>query len=101
MDRFATIKLVNNEVSFDEIGRPKNESTAREVFAEVNSISAAEFFRAGETGLKPEIMFSMWECDYMNEETVIYKGCSYSIYRRYVNNSGRIELYCQKKVSDE
>lgn len=101
MNKFSTIKLVNKVVTYDELGIPRSENNEREVFATINSISAAEFFKAGETGLKAEIMFSLWNYEYENEEEVVYNNQSYSVYRKYSNGEGRVELYCQKKVSNE
>lgn len=101
MDKFAIISLVKNVITLDEIGRPISTATPREVMANINSISAAEFFRAGENGLRAELMFSLWSYEYDEEEEVIYNGKTYSVYRTFVNKDGKTELYCQKKVSNE
>lgn len=101
MERFATVSLVNKTVVFDEIGRPTEQPTTREVMATINSISAAEYARAGEIGLKAELMFSLWQYEYEGEEEVVYNNKHYSVYRTYINNNGKVELYCQRKVSNE
>lgn len=63
--------------------------------------SEAEFARAGEIGLKAELMFALWQYEYEDEEEVVYNNKHYSVYRTYINNSGKVELYCQRKVSNE
>lgn len=101
MTRFTTIQLIGKTYATDQIGQKTPLESKRLVMANINSISAAEFFRAGENGLKANIMFSIWLTDYLEEEEIEFNGTRYSVYRTFVNDKGRIELYCQKKVSNE
>ena len=58
----------------------------RRVFCTVNSISRAEFFEAGRSGLNPSFMFRVFAADYDGEDVVEYQGRTYGIYRTYKRN---------------
>lgn len=71
--------------------------TEREVYCQVDSISASEFFNAGRNGLNPSFRMSMFDGDYFGETMLIYKGATYAIYRTYRRRDDVIELYVERK----
>ena len=67
------------------------------VFCNVNSVSRNEFFEAGRNGLNPEFVFTMFFGDYEGEDTLIYNGLAYAVYRTYHGRNDTIELYVERK----
>lgn len=75
------------------------EPVTREVFAQVGSVSRAEFFSGGQTGFRPEYMFTVFAAEYRGEAVCEYNGKRYAIYRTYyVPGTDYLELYAQREV---
>ena len=78
------------------------EETSREVFATVEDVSQKEFFSAAQAGFRSELKITIWNSDYKNEEAVILgnQARRYSIYRKYLRNDSKVELYLTDRVID-
>lgn len=98
MNMQDVITLRKTEISVDDYGVPQNEVTETDVYARVESVSASEFFDAGQNGLKPEYRFTVSAWEYGDEEELSYNGRLYSIYRTYRRSLDLIELYAERKV---
>lgn len=99
MDRSDVITLIRYTRAQDANGVWRDgETTRRDVFCQVQSVSRNEFFLAGQNGLKPEYVFTVFFGDYDGEDTVEYNGVLYSVYRTYHARTDELELYVQKKV---
>lgn len=96
MQDVITLRRVG--ITVDEYGVPQNEVTETDVYARVESVSASEFFDAGQNGLKPEYRFTVSAWEYGDEEELSYNGRLYSIYRTYRRSLDLIELYAERKV---
>lgn len=92
-----TIKLMSDLVTEDEYGNQIQSTDSTEVFAEVMSVSASEFFNAGEAGHKPAFRFDVFFGDYNGEQRVEYKDEVYYIYRTYLRGD-IFELYAERRV---
>lgn len=115
------ISLISKTRTVDAYGRQSAAETAREVFAQIESVSRAEFFAAGQNGLTPEYRFIVFAGEYNGERECEYNGIRYSIYRTYqpsayvrhdnaktyegsisrntnTANVDRVELYASRKV---
>ena len=97
MDRSDVITLIGYTHTQDAYGVQKREETSREVFCQVQSVSRQEFFSAASQGMRPALVFVMFEPDYHGEEIVDYNGVRYTIYRSYVRRDDFIELYAEKR----
>ena len=84
-------------MSQDQFGVSKATNTSRDVFAQVDSVTRAEFFEGGRNGLNPEFKFTMFYGDYNRETELIYNGESYAIYRTFKGRTDTIELYAERK----
>lgn len=91
------INLISETKTQDEIGQFVSQETSRQVYCDVRSISASEWFDAGRDGYKPSLCFIMFAPDYAGERIVEYNGKRYGIYRTYVGRNERIELYAESK----
>lgn len=97
MDRSDIVTLYSDSITFDDYGVPVKSRTARDVFCKVDSVTRAEFFEAGRSGLKPEYRITMFSGDYQGESIAWYKDRIYSVYRTYVAKTDIIELYVERK----
>lgn len=97
MDRSNVITLLSTAKTQDEFGVWQETETSRDVFCQVNSVTRAEFFDGGRNGLNPEYRFTLFFGDYDGEQTVIYNGKAYAVYRTYHARTDVIELYAERK----
>ena len=97
MDRSTVIQLVAERVVPDEYGVMQSIRTSRDVFAQVDTVTRAEFFEGGRNGLNPEYVFRVFFGDYEDERELVYKGKNYGIYRVYQARTDLIELYAERK----
>lgn len=95
MDRSTPIYLVSETYTEDAYGVLIPTPKKRLVYANVTSVSSAEFFEGGRNGLNPEYRMIMFAPDYEGEEVVEYKGVQYAVYRTYQSRSDTIELYVE------
>lgn len=90
--------LISKEYTIDSIGQRVPKEERKEVFCDVGSVTAGEFARAGAIGFKPVYQFKVWEAEYNGQEIVEYDGQRYSVYRTYLSENHRMELYVHKDV---
>ena len=99
MDRSSVITLIGRTRTQDSTGVWRDGAeTRRDVFCQVQSVSRAEFFAAGQIGLKPDYCFIVFFADYEGEDLVEYNGARYVIYRTYHARTDDLELYAQREV---
>ena len=94
------VKLVSATMAMDEIGNPLPQELEREVWADVQSVSRAEFTAAGANGLKPSMVVKVHETDYRGERLVVMGGVRYAVYRDYRKGEDR-ELYVEKRMGEK
>lgn len=97
MDRSEVLTLVTATKTQDEYGVWRSSWSKRDVFCQADSVTRSEFFDAGRNGLNPEYRFTLFAGDYNGEQTVIYKGLPYAVYRTYHARTDIIELYVERK----
>lgn len=74
------------------------ETSERDLFCKLGSITRQEFFEAGRSGLNPSFVFTVFKGDYYGESVCNYHGKQFSIYRAYpIPNSDYLELYVERK----
>lgn len=101
MNNTYQIGLVARNYVADAIGNMVESKTVSNVYANVSSISAKEFFDGGTNGLKPDLKFVIREFEYSDQDTIEYNCSEYSIYRTYAREDGFVELYTEKKVGNK
>lgn len=97
MDRSDIIELVSVSRYQDERCVWQETPTRKQVFCKVDSVTHAEFFDGGKNGLKPEYKVTMFFGDYNGEQSFIYNGNAYGVYRTYRAKTDIIELYAERK----
>lgn len=101
MDRSDIITLYADTVTYDDYGVAVKTRTSRNVFCKVDSVTRAEFFEAGRSGLNPEYRITMFFGDYEGETIVGYNGRNYSVYRTYQAKTDIIELYVERRAGTD
>lgn len=96
MTNSAIIKLISTTLTKDSNGVGIPSETAREVYAEVTSVTGSEWFEAGRVGINPEYRFIVFAYDYQGEEIIEYDQKRYGVYRTYTDGDW-IELYVERK----
>ena len=91
-------KLVAVSYTEDAIGQRIPMETEREVFCNILSISRSEWFQAGQTGLKPELMITVFSGEYNEEQEVELRGVRYAVYRTFLRADDFVEIYLQRKA---
>ncbi len=97
MDRSNVIYLIAATKEQDANGVWRKTYSRRQVFCQVDSVSASEFFEGGRNGLNPEYRMTVFYADYNGETELEYDGENYAIYRRYQRRDDNLELYVERK----
>lgn len=97
MDRSDIIELVYVTNTRDDYGVFRSTENKRTVFCKVESVTRAEYFEGGKNGLNPEFRITMFFGDYNGENTLVYNGVYYGVYRTYKASTDTIELYVERK----
>lgn len=82
----------------DGVWRTRAE-TARTILARMDDVSRAEFFAAGQSGMRAEFRFIVNPIEYEGERLCAWNGWRYAIYRTYhVPGTDDLELYAQREA---
>lgn len=100
MNRAKKIKLIEKTYTQDAIGQSIATETATEPFAIIRDVSGTESERPVE-GLRPSKVFDVLITEYDGQEVIEYKGTRYHIYRIYLRDDARIELYGGVRIGNE
>lgn len=98
MDKSRVLTLIRETYETDEIGQRIPIEYRRDVFCNLSSISASEWFAGGQSGLNPEYRATMFFYDYQGEKIAELEGVRYGIYRTYIGRDESIELYLERKA---
>ena len=97
MDRSDVLTLINETHTQDDYGVWRKQETRRDVFCQVSSVTATEFFDGGRNGLNPEFRFVVFFDDYEGERIVEYRGNRYAVYRTYQARNDNLEIYVERQ----
>ena len=75
MDRSDVMQLVAVRYTEDAIGQRIPAETARDVFCNVASVSASEWFEAGRSGMQAALKVTVFEPDYRGEQIAWWTAC--------------------------
>ena len=97
MDKSAVVYLISETWAQDEYGVMVPTETKRQVYAQIGSVTATEWFEGGRNGLNPEYRIRIYDFEYQGEEILEYNGVRYTIYRTYNSRNDILELYVEKR----
>jgi len=95
------VTLISETYTQDALGILRATETPTEVFAQITSVSASEWFEGGRAGLNPEFRAEVYSAEYSGQKILEKNGVRYAIYRTYQSSIDRIELYCELKKGAE
>ena len=68
MDRSNVLTLIGASYAVDELGQRVPVEVPRKVFCDLRSVTRAEWAAAGQLGLKPDLVATMFSPDYQGEQ---------------------------------
>ena len=75
------------------------DETERTIFARMDDVTRAEFFAAGQKGMRAEFRFVVTPVEYEGERICDWNGRRYAIYRTYhVPGTDDLELYAEREA---
>jgi len=98
MANITSVTLITHTYTSDAIGQNIATNVEKTVIGSKSSVSSSEFFEAGLRGLQPQFKVEIWEGEYNGATEIKVDNTIYSVYRTYKNDSGKIELYVEKRV---
>lgn len=98
MDKSRVLTLIGYTYAKDAIGQMIPQEHRKDVYCNISSVSASEWFEAGANGFKPEYRATLFFYDYDGEMTAELDGISYGIYRTYMGRNETVELYLERKA---
>ena len=98
MDRSRVLTLVGVSYIEDNIGQRVPQEAPRNVFCDITSVSASEWFDGGKAGLNPAYRAIVFASDYQGEQIAELDGVRYGIYRTFLGRGDTIELYLERKA---
>lgn len=98
MDRSRVLTLIEEAYKPDTLGQLIPTETRRDVYCNLASVSASEWFDGGRVGLNPEYRATMFVYDYNGERIAELDGVRYGVYRTYLAQNEFIELYLERKA---
>lgn len=101
MKKDTEIALINVEIENDDWGNSIKKEFKEFILAKVKSVSQSEFYQAASQGFKPELVFEIYKVQYNQQPFIEYEGGRYSVVRTYSNTLDKLEIVCQRKLSDE
>ena len=91
------LTLITETLGWDDIGNTvPAQPVETEVWADVRSVSRAEFAAAGAAGLKPSLMAVVHVCDYGSQTRLRWEGLTLEVYRTY-RRGDVVELYATEQ----
>lgn len=98
-DRVQAIELIKVVTITGELNQKIESSrTSSAVYADLSSVTRAEFFAAGSMGLKPSLVATIYSFEYNDEKIVKIGNKLYSVYRTYQRvENDKIELYLEER----
>lgn len=95
------IKLLEETVTYDNVGIAQSALTEHFAYAEVGSIGAKEYWSStGDHTVQPEARAKVFRYDYHGEKYCEIEGNQYHIYRSFVEGDF-VSLYLEKRVRDK
>ena len=94
--RSNVCELVKEEYQQNDYGVMIPVTSKRQVFCDITSVSASEWFEGGRNGLNPEKRVKMFRFDYEGEKIAEIEGNTFTIYRTF-EDGDEIELYLERR----
>ena len=94
------LTLISETYVTDEIKNMIPVETNTNVFCNVKSVRASEFYNAANVGLKPELVFVIHPYEYSGEKKVKFNDKEYRVIRTYKVNSEEMELTCERVLGN-
>jgi len=99
MSRLKVIYLIGITYVNDSLNQQIRQESETKVYADLGSVTRAEFSSARLNDLNPDCMVKIWSFEYSGEEYVEMDSVRYHVYRTYRSSGDKIELYLERMPS--
>ena len=96
----TVVKLIAISTTKNDFGEDIDTEVETTVFASLQDVGRAEFFKAAELALAPQFIARTAAINYSGQRILDYGGQRFAIYRTYLDGD-YVELYCEKKAGLE
>ena len=96
----AVIDLITLTYSEDAIGQEVAARVSHQIFANEFAVSSAEYYDAGQNGMKPERQYQVRSFDYAGEKLLAVDDLDYEIIRTQRRGEWTL-LTCQRTVANQ
>lgn len=93
----TVVNLIALNIEKNAFGEDVETESATSVFASLQDVGRAEFFKAAELALAPQFIARTAAINYSGQRILDYGGQRFAIYRTYLDGD-YVELYCEKKA---
>lgn len=100
MNKVILFDLVKEVAQKDSTGQTKKVKTYQSALGTQKSVYQNEFFKADQSGIRPQGVIIMNVFDYSNEQMLRIDSSEYLIYRTFEVGTDRIELYYGERVGN-
>lgn len=99
MKRYAEVTLIGEKLIRNEHSEQVAVQTETSVIGTLSGVTASEFYQAANTGFRPEIVVTIYEQEYAQQQRLRIGDALYTVIRTYLSGDF-IELHCQRKGAD-
>lgn len=100
MNKVILFDLIKEVAQKDSTGQTKKVKTYQSALGTQKSVYQNEFFKADQSGIRPQGVIIMNVFDYSNEQMLRIDNSEYLIYRTFEVGTDRIELYYGERVGN-
>ena len=99
MKRYAEVTLIGEKLIRNEHSEQVAVQTETSAIGTLSGVTASEFYQAANTGFRPEIVVTLYEQEYAQQQRLRIGDTLYTVIRTYLSGDF-IELHCQRKGAD-
>ena len=99
MKRYAEVTLIGEKLIRNEHSEQVAVQTETSVIGTLSGVTASEFYQAANTGFRPEIVVTIYEQEYAQQQRLRIGDALYTVIRTYLSGDF-IELHCRRKGAD-
>lgn len=88
-----------NTISDEGVSK-KTKIPGPSIFCQIKSVPGVEFYRAGQSGLKPSEIVVIHPFEYFGETELLHDEKYYTIIRSFKISEDELELTCEEKLGE-
>ena len=99
-DEQVQLITYQNAISAEGVSK-KTKVPCAPIFCQIKSVPGVEFYRAGQSGLKPSAIIVIHPFEYSGESELLHDEKYYTIIRSFKTSEDELELTCEEKLGEK